>query len=135
MGSAPSLAHRHLVELLILAGVLALCAGILFGQTAYPRSVVAQISPLSPLAVATPLPAGQPQVLLTDTPSPLQPPQAESSQSSFTAQSSSADPNPSQSLIPLGSPAEAEPSLILVGALLVGLAALVIVVLVARRRE
>ncbi|HRJ40394.1 MAG: hypothetical protein KJZ86_12550 [Caldilineaceae bacterium] len=135
MGFARFFSYRRSAGLLILTGLLALCTVVLLAPAAHPQAVAAQISPLSPLTVATPLPQSQPQVLPTDTPSPLPPPQAESGPSSSAAQSSSGERTPQQSLIPLGNPAQVQPSLILVGALLAGLVVLVIVVLVARRRE
>ncbi len=133
--------RRSLVYLLI-AGGLALLTVLLLALSIKTETASAQISPLSPLMVATPLPEAeplpqsQPQVIQTETPSPLAPPQSDNSQSSTAAQNPSADRNFNQSpLSPLNEPTQAQVSLILVGALLVGLGLLVIVVLIVRRRE
>ncbi len=133
--------RRSLVYLLI-AGGLALLTVLLLALSIKTETASAQISPLSPLMVATPLPEAeplpqsQPQVIQTETPSPLAPPQSDNSQSSTAAQNPSADRNFNQSpLSPLNEPTQAQVSLILVGALLVGLGLLVIVVLFVRRRE
>ncbi|MBI3957651.1 MAG: hypothetical protein HY328_02490 [Chloroflexi bacterium] len=139
MGFVDSIAYRRIV-LLLLSGALALLTALLLTVAAHPEAAAAQISPLSPLTVATPLPQSQPQVIATDTPSPLPPPQTGSNLSSAADQSSSVDRNLNQAqseqpLLPLGEPSQTQPSLILVSALLVGLVLLVIVVLVARRRE
>ncbi len=116
---------RQRILLLLLSGTLALLTALLLTLAADPNAAAAQISPLAPLTVATPLSQSQPQVIATDTPSPLPPPQGDRNFSQ--AQSD-------QPLLPLGDPAQASPSLVLVGALLLGLGLLVIVVLVARRR-
>ncbi len=139
MGFVDSIAYRRIV-LLLLSGALALLTALLLTVAAQPEAATAQISPLSSLTVATPLPASQPQVIATETPSPLPPPQADSNQSSPADQNLTADRNLNQAetqqpLLPLGEPFQAQVSLILVGALLVGLGLLVIVVLVVRRRE
>lgn len=140
MGFVSSFPQRHRIVLLLLAGGLALLTALLLTLAAQPETAVAQISPLSPMPVATPLPQSQPQVIATDTPSPLPPPQADSNFSPATDQSSSADRDLNQAqseqpLVALGEPSQAQVSLILVGALLLGLGLLVIVVLVVRRRE
>ena len=146
MGFVDSSVQRHRIVLLFLAGGLALLIALLLNFATQPEIVAAQISPLSPLPVATPQPVatllsqGQPQVIQTDTPSPLASPQSNTGQSSATVQNPSANRNFVQSplgqpLAPLGEPTQAQVSLILVGALLVGLGLLVVVVLVVRRRE
>ena len=152
MGFVDSSVQRHRIALLFLAGGLALLIALLLNFATQPEIVAAQISPLSPLPVATPRPVatpqpvatllsqGQPQVIQTDTPSPLASPQSNTGQSSATVQNPSANRNFVQSplgqpLAPLGEPTQAQVSLILVGALLVGLGLLVVVVLVVRRRE
>ena len=140
MGFVDSSIQRHRIVLLLLSGALALLTALLLTLAAQPEAAAAQISPLSPMPVATPLPQSQPQVIATDTPSPLPPPQADSNFSPAAEQSSSADrtleqAQSEQPLVALGEPTQAQVSLILVGALLLGLGLLVIVVLVVRRRE
>lgn len=136
MGFVDSKRQHHRLILLLLAGGLALLTVLLLNFATQSEIAAAQISPLSPLPVATPLPQGQPQVIPTDTPSPLAPAQSNTSQSLTAAQNPSANRDFNQSpLAPLGEPTQAPTSLILVGALLIGLGLLVIVVLVVRRRE
>ena len=140
MGFVDFTAYRHRFFLLLCAGTLALLTALLLTLTAQPNAAAAQISPLSPLTVATPPPASQPQVIVTEASSPLPLPQADNNLSSATEQSSSIDRNlvpgqSTQALIPLGEPVQTQTSLILVGLLLVGLVLLVVVVLVARQRE
>lgn len=125
MAPRASIFQRQPLLLLALSAVAALLASLFLGQPVYPAGPVAQISPLSPLTVATPLPNNQSQ-----------------NSSSAPAQSQTTpggDRNPSaeagQPIVPLGAPAQASPSLLLMGGLLAGLLLLVIVVLVARRRE
>lgn len=130
MGLLLSATHRHPSVLLILAGLVALLTALLLTGAADPQGVAAQVSPLSPLPVATP----QPALLATDMPSPLS--TAENGQSSSTDVRAAVDTSPAQAerpLIPLGAPAQTQPSMILVGALLVGLVVFVVVILVRRR--
>jgi len=135
MGLVHANTQRRRTLLLLISGALALLIGLLLTGTSAPHSAAAQVSPLSPLPVATPQPNLQPALAATDVPSPLAP--ADANQSTTTDFRAAADSSPAQTdqrLIPLGAPAQAQPSMILVGALLVGLVVFV-VVLVLRRRE
>jgi hypothetical protein len=118
--------HRRRTVLLMISGTLALLTVLVIAWAAAPHNAAAQISPLSPLTVATPVTESQPQTATPDAASPA-PSQADND--SLPAR------NMDQPLIPLGEPAQAQPSMILIGALLVGLVVFVIVVAVARRRE
>jgi len=138
MNSVDSTAYSQRTVLLLLCTVLALLTALLITATVRPQVVTAQVSPLSPLPVATPLPQSQPPVAATDAPSPLPRPQADRNRPPATAQSSTGERTPAQAktpqpLIPLGKPARSQPSLFLAGALLAGL--VLFVVLVVRRRE
>lgn len=140
-----SVAHGNRMFALFLSVLVALAIVAVAGSMSGSRPVSAQVSPLSPLTVATPEPQGesqppvsqppviqsspdQPQILPTDTPSPEESQQA-------TGDREPAQPQDSPPPIPLGEPLEASPSLILMGALLFGLLLLVVVVFVARGRE
>lgn len=148
MGVDYKIADGYRIFILILCGGLALVTLLFAGALGQSGRASAQISPLSPLTVATPLPQEEsqpPQVIATDTPAapPASQPPAESPGRGpvqpQNIQQSSAQPETlaqdAQPLIPLGEPSEASPSLILIGALLVGLVLLVVLVLVVRRRE
>ncbi len=142
MGFVDSNTQRRRLIYLLIAGGLALLTVLLIALSLNTESASAQISPLSPLMVATPMPdeeplsQDQPQLIQAETPSPLAPPQIDNSQSATSVQNPSADRSFTQSpLSPLNEPTQAQASLILVGALLVGLGLLVIVVLLVRRRE
>jgi len=125
MAPLASIFQRQPLFLLSLSAVAALLITLFFSQPVYPAGPVAQISPLSPLTVATPLPGNQSQ---NSSSSPVQ-----------SQPNPGGDRNPSfngaQPTTPLGAPAQASPSLLLMGGLLAGLVVLVLVVLVARRRE
>lgn len=142
MGFVDSNTQRRRLIYLLIAGGLALLTVLLLALSLNTESASAQISPLSPLMVATPMPEeeplsqDQPQIIQAETPSPLAPPQSDNIQSATSFQNPSADRSFTQSpLSPLNEPTQAQVSLILVGALLVGLGLLVIVVLLVRRRE
>lgn len=142
MGFVDSNAQRHRRVLLFIAAGLALLTALLLTLASHNETASAQISPLSPLIAATVQPEEvqpeevQPQVIPDDTPSPLAPPQTDNSQFSTAPQNPSADRDFNQSpLAPLNEPTQAQVSLILVGALLVGLGLLVVIVLIVRRRE
>jgi hypothetical protein len=137
MGNVHSITQSRRAVLLLLSGILALLTVLLLTFAVRSESAEAQISPLSPLPVATSVPENQPQIVATATTSPL--PLADNIQSSVAEQSSTEirDLNQAasdQQLIPLGEPSEAQPSLILVGALLVGLGLFAFAVLTVRRR-
>ena len=132
MGSVDYSVQRRRLVLLLLAGGLALLTFLLLTLASPSKTVTAQISPLSPLTVATPLP----QAIATGIPSPLEPPQTDNNQSSTSVQNPAANRDFNQSpLAALGEPSQTPTSLVLVGALLAGLGLLGIVVLVVRRRE
>jgi hypothetical protein len=105
-----------------------------FAQSGGSSTALAQISPLSPLAVETAAPAqeesvpAQPPVI-----SPLTPPVTDLPATAIPAQEAPAAP-PTQPQLPVGQPQEAQPSLFLVGTILAGLL-LTVVLLVMRRRE
>ncbi|MFZ1756480.1 MAG: hypothetical protein WBO46_07020 [Caldilineaceae bacterium] len=114
----------------IFSGLLALCITLLIAANGQSPAV-AQVSPLSPLTVATPVPQNQPQILPTDTPVPTSPLPAGDAETVRDP----IQPLAETPVAALGEPFQAPPSLILVGGLLVGLGLLIILVLVVRRRE
>lgn len=129
MGFVDSNIQPRRLVLLLIAGGLAVLTVLLLALSHNTESASAQISPLSPLMVATPMPEEEP-------PSPLAQPNSENLQSSTSVQNPSAERNSNQSpLSPLNEPTQAQVSLILVGVLLLGLGLLVIVVLIVQRRE
>lgn len=149
MGVDYKFADGNRIFFLILCGGLALLSVLFAGLLDQSGRASAQISPLSPLTVATPIPQQEsqsPQVVATETPVPFPPPQPPQTSpdrgpvqpqhmQQGGEQMASVEPQSEQPVIPLGEPTEASPSLILIGALLVGLVLLVVLVLVVRRRE
>lgn len=122
----------------LLACLVAGLGLVWFVQAGGAATALAQISPLSPLAVETPAPAPEesapaqaPLISPLSTPEPAMPAPA-------VPQEEAADPAPTQPptppQLPVGQPQEAQPSLFLVGSILAGLL-LMVVLLVMRRKE